>query len=113
MHDSGEVCQETKKPEMILDYIAIKGAVDTVDQMCGSYSVKRITRRWPLVIFFSIIDMAGINAFILYNSNAKNQAKNFPEEPSNHSHETFSCGKGKHYFTSAGYQSLSSKIQIK
>lgn len=73
MHDSGEIDQETKKPEIILDYNATKGAVDTFDQMCGSYSVKRITRRWPLVIFFSIMDMAGINAFILYNSNANNK----------------------------------------
>lgn len=72
MHDSGEIDEETKKPEINLDYNATKGAVDTVDQMCGSYSVKRITKRWPLVIFFSIMDMAGINALILYHSNANN-----------------------------------------
>lgn len=57
---------------MILDYNATKGGVDTVDQMCGTYTIKRITRRWPLVIFFSIVDMAGINAQVLFNYNLHN-----------------------------------------
>ncbi|KFM83122.1 hypothetical protein X975_04563, partial [Stegodyphus mimosarum] len=29
-----------------------KGAVNTLDEMVASYSVARITRRWPMVIFF-------------------------------------------------------------
>lgn len=76
MHDTGVIDLETQKPEIILDYNATKGGVDTVDQMCGTYAVKRISRRWPLIIFFSIMDMAGINAQILFNSNLNNP--NYP-----------------------------------
>lgn len=36
--------------------------------MCGSYSVSRRSRRWPLLIFFQLLNIAGINSQILYNS---------------------------------------------
>lgn len=73
MHDSGVTDEATQKPEIILDYNATKGAVDTVDQMCGSYSVARKTRRWPLVIFYALLDITGINAQILFYSNQSNR----------------------------------------
>lgn len=40
--------------------------------MCGTYSVARVTRRWPLVIFLVLMDIAGINAQILFYSNGQN-----------------------------------------
>nr|CAH7769240.1 unnamed protein product [Callosobruchus chinensis] len=60
LHDLGITDESSQKPE-ILDYNATKGAVDTMDQMCSAYSVARITRRWPLVIFYALLDIAGIN----------------------------------------------------
>src|SRR5215510_5531487 len=42
-----------KSQEIIHFYNSTKGGVDTVDQLCGNYSVSRRTRRWPLCIFFS------------------------------------------------------------
>lgn len=35
--------------------------------MARKYSVKSGSRRWPLQIFFNILDLASINAWILYN----------------------------------------------
>ena len=34
--------------------------------MSRKYSVKSKSRRWPLQIFFNILDLAAINAWILY-----------------------------------------------
>lgn len=45
MHDEGLIDEETGKPQIILDYNMTKGGVDTVDQLGGTYSVSRTTRR--------------------------------------------------------------------
>ncbi|HGJ5890475.1 MAG TPA: hypothetical protein ACHBZA_03745, partial [Arsenophonus apicola] len=66
MHQSLDIDAETQKPQIILDYNATKGAVDTVDRMCSQYSVSRISKRWPLALFFILLNIAGINAQILY-----------------------------------------------
>jgi len=68
MHHDNKIDQATTKPEIIIDYNRTKGGVDTVDQLCHRYSVKRATRRWPLCIFFGILDLAAINAMIIYLS---------------------------------------------
>jgi hypothetical protein len=41
--------------------------VDILDKMCKSMSVKSGVRRWPLAVFFNLLDIAAINAHILYN----------------------------------------------
>lgn len=66
MHDEAHIDASSNKPEIIMDYNATKGGVDTVDKLCATYSVKRITRRWPCAIFFSLLNIAGINAQVLY-----------------------------------------------
>lgn len=53
---------------MIQDYNHTKGGVDEVDKKCSIYSCSRKTRRWPMTIFQRILDMAGINSFVLYKS---------------------------------------------
>lgn len=77
LHDSAEIDPETRKPAMILDYNSTKGGVDTVDQKCANYSTKRKTRRWPLALFFRFLDMAGVNAYVIYVANniTNNEAK--------------------------------------
>ena len=37
-----------------------------LDSMCRQMSTKAGCRRWPLVIFFNILDIAGINAWIIF-----------------------------------------------
>lgn len=53
---------------MILRYNECKGAVDTVDKEIKEYSCKRGTRRWPLVLFLNMIDIAAKNAYVLYTT---------------------------------------------
>ncbi|CAH1961038.1 unnamed protein product [Acanthoscelides obtectus] len=66
--DKGEVDEATNKPTIILDYNRTKSGVDTVDQKCATYTTQRTTRRWPLAIFFRILDVTGINAEIGFNN---------------------------------------------
>lgn len=66
MDDTGEIDQITKKPDIILNYNKTKCGVDTVDQKCTSYTTQRITRRWPLAIFFRFLDIVGINSEVVF-----------------------------------------------
>jgi hypothetical protein len=87
MHHDNNVDTETGKPNIVLDYNKTKGAVDTIDEMCHKYSVKRGTRRWSLCVFYGMIDAAAINAMILWkkknpnwNANKKYKRRLFLEE---------------------------------
>ena len=40
--------------------------MNVADQMVRQYSFKAGTRRWPVAVFYNILDLAGINAFLLY-----------------------------------------------
>jgi hypothetical protein len=57
---------ESKKPSSIIDYNATKYPVDMIDQMCNEFSTRRKIRRWPMTLFFHIIDTCGINAYITW-----------------------------------------------
>lgn len=66
MHHGDNILEGEKKlPEMISFYNSTKGAVDTTDQLCGNYNVARNCRRWPLVIFYSFMNIAAINARVI------------------------------------------------
>ena len=67
MHSDGTVDAESQKPDIILFYNSTKGGIDTIDQMCGNYSVQRKTKRYPLVVFFHLLNIGGINANVLLN----------------------------------------------
>ncbi|GBN79320.1 hypothetical protein AVEN_11700-1 [Araneus ventricosus] len=56
---------ESKKPKIITFYNMTKGGVDVVNEMAASYSTSRKTKRWPKVIFFSLLNVAAINARII------------------------------------------------
>lgn len=64
---------EQKKPDIITFYNVTKGGVDVVDRMCSNYSVSRTSNRWPLTIFFCLLDVAGINSQIIYSSNTNDE----------------------------------------
>ncbi|GBP15968.1 PiggyBac transposable element-derived protein 4 [Eumeta japonica] len=71
MHDEPAIDPVSKKPFIITAYNKTKGAVDTFDQMCGHLSCNRKTRRWPLCIFYGMINMAVLNSFILHVDNSR------------------------------------------
>lgn len=62
-HATEELNAETGKPAIVMDYNASKGGVDTLDKMLRCYSCKRMTARWPMVVFFNMLDIAAFAAF--------------------------------------------------
>ena len=67
MHQSVSISKDPKKkPETICDYNATKFGVDIVDQMARNYSTRSGTRRWPIHTFYNILDLAGINAWVIF-----------------------------------------------
>lgn len=67
MHRSASVSENDpkRKPEPILFYNSTKGGVDTADEMLRGYSTKSATRRWPLAVFFNLIDIVALNTFVI------------------------------------------------
>ena len=63
-----DTSNEQRKPEVILTYNETKAGVDTMDQMTRTYSCKRKTRRWPLVVFYNILDISAINAYVIWKA---------------------------------------------
>ena len=57
---------ENYKPDIILHYNHTKGGVDCTDKMAKEYSTIRGTNRWPMVLFGHLLDIAGINAFRIW-----------------------------------------------
>jgi len=72
MHHDKAVESDTKKPEIITHYNAHKGGVDNMDHLVGTYSVKRKCNRWPMVLFFNLIDVAALAAYIVWLCNFPN-----------------------------------------
>jgi hypothetical protein len=55
-----------KKPSSVLMYNKTKFGVDCVDHMTRAYNVKAPSRRWPVQVWYNILNLAAINAYILY-----------------------------------------------
>ncbi|XP_041834104.1 piggyBac transposable element-derived protein 1-like [Melanotaenia boesemani] len=57
-----------KKPNTVTKYNTTKCGVDVMDQMVREYSVRAPTRRWPVAVFYNMIDMAALNAYIVHKA---------------------------------------------
>ena len=67
MHSSIGIDGNPKKtPETVKDYNQTKCGVDIVDAMAKSNSVKASSRRWPVHSFYNTLDLAAINAYVVY-----------------------------------------------
>ncbi|XP_056102977.1 piggyBac transposable element-derived protein 4-like [Rhinichthys klamathensis goyatoka] len=67
MHKDAAVSdREDRKPIMILDYNATKGGVDNLDKIVATYTCARKTARWPMAIFFNILNVSAYNSFVLW-----------------------------------------------
>lgn len=40
--------------------------MDTADKMCATFNVAQNTRHWPMVVFFTKLNVAGINSQFIY-----------------------------------------------
>lgn len=71
-HLTPEIDEETgdkRKPEVVTFYNATKSGVDVVDELSASYDVSRNSKRWPLTIFFTLLNCAAINAMVIHSAN--------------------------------------------
>ena len=68
MHYVIESDPESGKPEIIEYYNCTKDRVDSIDQKCANYSSNRHTKRWPMAIFFAILDRSTVTAYILFRN---------------------------------------------
>ena len=66
-HDKTIDESQKKKPDIILYYNKTKGGIDRMDQMVQMYSCKIKTKRWSMVFFFNMIDVAEIAAFFIWS----------------------------------------------
>ncbi|XP_064082557.1 uncharacterized protein LOC135198676 isoform X1 [Macrobrachium nipponense] len=56
-------------PEIFEFYNQTKGSVSKFDQMCALYSTSRKTRRWPLCLFYGILNAGTLNSWIIHRDN--------------------------------------------
>lgn len=69
MHEGAIINDQSQKPEIIEFYNRTKCGVDVFDQMCSNMSCSRKTRRWPLCIFYDLLNIITINSWIIHNHN--------------------------------------------
>lgn len=55
-----------QKPHITLCYNETKSGVDNLDKLVREYSTRCTTRRWPMVLFQSWLDIAAYNALVIY-----------------------------------------------
>lgn len=66
MHHNACIDENTGKPEIIAYYNSTKGGVDELDKKCAIYSTGRRTRRWPMALFYRIVDISMVNSYIIH-----------------------------------------------
>jgi len=59
---------QKQKQNTVVDYNHLKCGVDIMDQKLRNYSVRAGTRRWPMAVFYNLLDMAATNAHVLYTA---------------------------------------------
>ncbi|KAM3603127.1 uncharacterized protein V6R79_016937 [Siganus canaliculatus] len=82
-HRSVTISKEQKrKPETVTYYNHSKVGVDVLNQMLRKYTVKASTQRWPVAVFYNILDMAIVNSWVLYRSctNEKISRRDFMQQ---------------------------------
>ncbi|KAK6300563.1 hypothetical protein J4Q44_G00286610 [Coregonus suidteri] len=64
MHPTVAIGGDTKrKPETLTHYNNTKVGVDKMARQC---TVKAATQRWPVAVFYNLLDLAAINAHVLF-----------------------------------------------
>ena len=67
LYQNVDIRENPKKiPETVEFYNVTKFRVDVIDKMARRYTVKASSRRWPVQVFYNILDLAGINAWVLF-----------------------------------------------
>ena len=72
---SGDAVVENNKPALIEDYNFGKKGVDQMDENVEEFTSRRKTLRWPLLVFFNILDISALNAFLLLKNDGYNLSR--------------------------------------
>ncbi|GFR77646.1 PiggyBac transposable element-derived protein 4 [Elysia marginata] len=70
MHSDSEIVvnkHNKEMPEVVSYYNSTNGGVDTMDLMAHTVSSKRQTKRWPMVMFYNILDIGSIAVSVVYS----------------------------------------------
>ena len=89
MHSEKKRDEDTGKEEINVFYNHEKGGVDSQDQMCSLYTTAKKTNRWPMRLFYGIIDSAALNTFVIFTENVPNFGERWPA--TSWVHYTTSC----------------------
>uniref|UniRef100_A0A8W7PT53 PiggyBac transposable element-derived protein domain-containing protein n=1 Tax=Anopheles coluzzii TaxID=1518534 RepID=A0A8W7PT53_ANOCL len=77
--DSEEQAGEQDEGEQHLKLVELynrtKTTIRTIQQMCAKHNVVRSTRRWPVAVFFNLMNLSAINAWCIYCLNHPEEAK--------------------------------------
>ena len=60
--------KEISCPVAVRDYSKFMGGVDLADQLYSYYCFGKKSRKWTKKIFFYVLELMGLNSYILYNS---------------------------------------------
>ncbi|KAH9638302.1 hypothetical protein HF086_007405 [Spodoptera exigua] len=72
MHNDAAIDADTgdkRKPEIISYYNRTKNGVDLVDKMYSLYDVSRNSKRWPVTVFYNLINLSAVNALCIHSAN--------------------------------------------
>ena len=74
MHQTKQSDGNTEEINMY--YNKTKGGVDSHDQKCSLFTTARRTNRWPMRLFYGILDYSIVNAFVIMSANVPAFAAN-------------------------------------
>ncbi|KAJ8928742.1 hypothetical protein NQ314_018651 [Rhamnusium bicolor] len=68
VHHNEYTDPQTGKPKIIEYYNCNKGGVDSLNEKYSVYGTGRRTQRWPMAIFYGLLDISSVNSYILHQS---------------------------------------------
>lgn len=74
MHQTKQ--SDCNREEINMYYNKTKGGVDSHDQKCSLFTTARRTNRWPMRLFYGILDCSIVNAFVIMSANVPAFAAN-------------------------------------
>lgn len=62
---------EVARPAIVGSYNKFMGGIDLLDALCAGYRYRMKSRRWYIYLFWHMVTLASINAWLLYRRNFK------------------------------------------
>ncbi|KAL2716120.1 piggyBac transposable element-derived protein 4-like [Vespula squamosa] len=79
-HKSVKISNDRKRiPETVAYYNKTKFGIYVTGQKASKCNVKSKSYRWPVQVFFNVLDLTGINPWILYKETTEELAKDYHE----------------------------------